>query len=250
MGSACSLFRPGTKAGSFRLRVPCRADKKPERLSKGYNVSVQKALIASIAILSLGACAKVGDIDVTGGIVAKRSACPSVAIPNYTGDVTLFNPPQSRDAAAMDVVANITNLRSSCNDGGAQLYTEATFEVQGRRSDPNGARDVTLPYFATVMRGGTAVVSKRVGQVTLRFADGQYRASTSATAQSYIDKDQATLPPDIQDRITRERKAGDADAASDPMSDPAVRAALQRTSFELLIGFNLTQDQLKYNVTR
>jgi hypothetical protein len=34
------------------------------------------------------------------------------------------------------------------------------------------------------------------------------------------------------------------------MADPAVRAALQRTSFELLIGFNLTQDQLKYNVTR
>lgn len=225
-------------------------DKKPGRLQKGYNVTVRKVLLASITLLSLGACTRVGDIDVTGGVVARRSACPAVGIPDYTGDITLFNPPQSREARAIDVVANITNLRSACDDSGAQLSTNATFEVQARRSDPNGARDVTLPYFATVTRGGTAVVSKRVGQVTIHFPDGQYRASATATAQSYVEKDQATLPPDIQERITRERKAGDPDAALDPMADPAVRAALQRTSFELLVGFNLTQDQFKYNVTR
>lgn len=213
-------------------------------------MTVQKALIASIALLSLGACAKVGDIDVTGGVIAKRSPCPAVGIPDYTGDITLFNPPQSREARAIDVVANITNLRSTCNDTSPQLYTNATFEVQGRRSDPNGARDVTLPYFSTVMRGGSAVVSKRLGQVTLHFADGQYRATATATASSYVEKDQATVPADIQERITRPRKPGDPDAAVDPMSDPAVRAALQRTSFELLVGFNLTQDQFKYNVTR
>src|SRR3546814_380287 len=159
-------------------------------------------------------------------------------------------PPQSREASAIDVVANITNLRSTCDDSGPQLYTNATFDVLARRSDANGARDVTLPYFATVVRGGTAVVSKRVGQVNIHFADGEYRASASGTAQSYVDRGQATLPADIQERITRERKAGDPDAAVDPMSDPAVREALQRTSFELLVGFNLTEDQLKYNVTR
>ncbi|HKX23269.1 MAG TPA: hypothetical protein VJM81_08355 [Rhizorhapis sp.] len=213
-------------------------------------MSIQKALIASSVLLALGACAKVGDLDVTGGVIAKRSACPTVGVPDYTGDITLFNPSESRDARAIDVVANITNLRSSCNDSGDQLYTQATFDVQARRSDPTGAREVKLPYFATVMRGGSAVVSKRVGQVTLRFEDGQYRANSPGRAESYVDKAQATLPPDIQERITRERKAGDQDAALDPMSDPAVRAALQRTSFELLVGFNLTQDQLKYNVTR
>src|SRR3546814_11870113 len=112
-------------------------------------------------------------------------SCPSVAIPDYTGDITLFNPPQSREASAIDVVANITNLRSTCDDSGPQLYTNATFDVLARRSDANGARDVTLPYFATVVRGGTAVVSKRVGQVNIHFADGEYRASASGPAQSY-----------------------------------------------------------------
>lgn len=250
MESACSLFLAEAKAGSFRLRLFNGPDKKPERLNKGYSVSVQKALIAAIVLLSMAGCAKVGDLDVTGGVIAKRSACPTVGIPDYTGDVTLFNPPESREARAIDVVANITNLRSTCNDSGEQIYTQATFDVLARRSDSSGAREVALPYFSTVMRGGNAVVSKRVGHVRVRFEDGQYRASASARAESYVDKSQATLPPDIQDRITRERKAGDPDAALDPMSDPAVRAALQRTSFELLIGFNLTQDQLRYNVTR
>ena len=45
-------------------------------------------------------------------------------------------------------------------------------------------------------------------------------------------------------------RAGDADAAIDPFAQPDVKAALARTSFELLVGFNLTQDQLRYNATR
>jgi hypothetical protein len=34
------------------------------------------------------------------------------------------------------------------------------------------------------------------------------------------------------------------------MADPAVREAVRRASFELLVGFQLTQDQLAYNATR
>src|SRR3546814_2764424 len=147
---------------------------------------IQKALIASIAVLSLAACAKVGDIDVTGGIIAKRSACPSVAIPDYTGDITLFNPPQSREASAIDVVANITNLRSTCDDSGPQLYTNATFDVLARRSDANGPRAVTLPYFATVVRGGTAVGSKRVGQVNIHFADGERSTRLTPVTNAHL----------------------------------------------------------------
>jgi hypothetical protein len=109
---------------------------------------------------------------------------------------------------------------------------------------------VTLPYFSSVVQGGTAVVAKRVGQVTLNFAAGQDRATATGKAAGYIDGTSARLSADIVERITRKRKAGDADAALDPMADPEVRAAIQRASFELLVGFNLTEDQLRYNVTR
>ncbi|MDI1295570.1 MAG: hypothetical protein PSY12_06735 [bacterium] len=199
--------------------------------------------------LALAGCSRKGEIDATGGIVAVRSACPTAAIPANTGDITLFNPAQSRDASAIDVVADITNLRSTCADG-AQLYTDATFVVNARRSDVSAARQVTLPYFSAVVRGGNAVVAKRVSQVTLNFAAGEYRASATAKAGSYVDKASATLPPEILQKITQKRKAGDADAAIDPFAQPDVKAALLRTSFELLVGFNLTPDQLRYNATR
>lgn len=221
----------------------------PNAFLQGLLVTIARTALTGLVLIALAGCSRSGDIDATGGITAVRSACPTAAIPAYTGDITLFNPPQSRDAAAIDVVANITNLRATCSEG-AQLYTDATFEVHGRRSDASSARQVTLPYFSTVVRGGNNVVAKRVGQVTLNFAPGEYRASSVARAGSYVDRDVATLPADIQRRITQKRKAGDADAALDPLADPEVKAALQRTSFELLVGFNLTQDQLQYNVTR
>ena len=34
------------------------------------------------------------------------------------------------------------------------------------------------------------------------------------------------------------------------MADPAVRAAVERAHFELLLGFELTPEQLRYNATR
>lgn len=212
-------------------------------------MTFSKIVPTGLILLALAGCSQRGEIDATGGVVAVRSACPVAAIPAYTGDVTLFNPPQSRDASAIDLVANLTDLRSTCADGD-QLYTEATFTVSARRTDASAARQVTLPYFATIMRGGSAVVAKRVGQVTLDFAPGSYRASTTAKAGSYVNKSAATLPADIQRLITQKRKAGDPDAALDPFAQPEVKAALQRTGFELLVGFNLTQDQFRYNATR
>ena len=208
-----------------------------------------KVVLPALLSLVLLGCAAEGDITTTG-ILTTRTACPAVAIPAATGDITLFNPANSRDASAIDVVAHITNLRGTCDETGEFIVTNATFEVHGQRRDPRGAREVVLPYFATVVQGGSNVVSKRVGRVALQFADGQYRASTSAAATSQVLRSAATLPADIRRQITRERKPGEADAALDPLADPAVRAAVTRATFEFLVGFQLTADQLAYNATR
>lgn len=200
----------------------------------------------------LAGCAADGDLDVTSGVgvTATRSGCPTVAVVDGTGDVTTFNPIDSQDSHAVDVVASITKLRPSCNDAGAKIYSVAEFEVQASRVDARGARTVALPYFSTVVQGGSAVVAKRIGQVMINFEDGQYRASAPAKAAGYIDPASARLPDDIIAKITKKRKPGDADAALDPMADPEVKAAIQRSSFELLVGFQLTETQLKYNMTR
>jgi hypothetical protein len=101
-----------------------------------------------------------------------------------------------------------------------------------------------------VLRGGTAVITKRVGNVTLNFADGQERAQATGEGSAYIDRAEATLPDSIRERIVRKRKAGDTDAAVDPLAEPDVKAAVARATFEVLVGFALDQDQLAYNATR
>ena len=40
------------------------------------------------------------------------------------------------------------------------------------------------------------------------------------------------------------------DAAVDPLSTPKIKQAVQRATFQALVGFQLTDDQLKYNATR
>jgi len=208
-----------------------------------------KAAAAALIALGLLGCAREGDIQQTG-ILTSYTACPPVAIVAPAGDVTLFNPAGSTDSNAIDVVAHITNLRGTCDESGEHIVTQATFEVQAQRRDNRGARDVALPYFATVVQGNSNVVAKRVRQVGLHFEDGQYRATTTGAATSHVLRSAATLPEDVRRQITRDRRPGDPDAAIDPMADPAVRAAVERASFEVLIGFELTPDQLRYNATR
>ena len=208
-----------------------------------------KTAIAALIGLTLLGCSRDGELTSTG-IITTYTACPPVAIVAPTGDVTLFNPPSSTDASAIDVVATMTNVRSTCNETGEHIVSNATFEVQASRRDSRGTREVVVPYFATVVQGGTNAVSKVVSRVALRFNDGEHRATTTGAATSQVLRAAATLPEDIRRQITRERRPGDADAAVDPMSDPAVRAAVQRASFELLLGFELTPEQLRYNATR
>lgn len=208
-----------------------------------------KAAAAVSISLILAGCSTDGQLTATG-ITVTRSACPAVAIPAGTGDITLFNPASSRDASAIDVVANITNIRSTCDESGEHIVTNVTFDIQAQRRDAGGAREVVIPYFATVVQAGTNVVSKSVSNVGLRFADGQLRASTTGAATGRVLASAAALPEDVRKQITRQRKPGDADAAIDPMADPAVRAAVRNASFEVLVGFQLTEDQLRYNATR
>lgn len=209
-----------------------------------------KAAFAALIPLSLAACSTPRGTITEGGIVAVRSACPAVAIPAATGDITLFSPEGSRDASAIDVVASITNLRSTCNEAGETIVTSVTFDVQAQRRNGRGAREVVLPYFAVAVQGGTQVQSKSVSRVGLRFADGELRASSRGSATGQVSRAAVTLPEEVRRQITRERKPGDPSAAIDPMADPAVREAVRKASFELLVGFQLTQDQLAYNATR
>ena len=198
----------------------------------------------------LAACDRSGQIE-AGGVFVTRSACPIVGVPAATGDITLFNPPSSRDAAAIDVTATMTNVIGNCDDAsGDRILSNVGFDVVALRRDVGPARRVVVPYFTAVVQGGTQVVSKRVGYIALDFAAGSPRAQARGQAVARVSRSAAALPADVQRTLTRRRKAGEAEAAIDPLSDPVVRAAVARATFEHLVGFQLTQEQLRYNATR
>lgn len=212
-------------------------------------VTARKTAFSVVLALLAGGCTRTGEITL-GGITAIRTACPAVAVPAATGDMTLFNPASNQDQSALDVTALMTNVRSTCTDVGEDVQTIVTFEVRARRASTQGARDIALPYFITVVQGGTAVVAKRIGRVSVHFDDGQARGSASGQATANVLRSAATLPPEIRKSLTKVRKAGAQDAAVDPLSRPEIRQAVQRASFEALVGFQLTDDQLKFNATR
>jgi hypothetical protein len=179
-----------------------------------------------------------------------RSACPLVGIPAATGDVTLFNPPSSRDAAAIDVTATITNVFANCNERGDRIMSNAGFDVLAVRRDAGPARQVVLPVFSVAVQGGSRIVAKRVGRVVLNFAAGSQRAQARGQSVVWISRSAATLSANAREILTRRRRPGDAQAAIDPLSDPAVRAAVANATFEHLVGFQMSQEMLRYNATR
>ena len=200
----------------------------------------------------LGACRHAGDIteENGGGVYAVRSDCPVAGIPTGTGDITLFNPAGSTDSQAIDVSATMTQLRSTCQDAGNDVVSTVTFTVVALRRDAGPARQVILPYFDVALRGGATIAAKEVGAIALNFPAGSLHAQTRGQATIRVNRGAAALPANVRAILTRPRKAGQADAAVDPMADPGVRSAVADATFEHLVGFQLSQDQLKYNATR
>jgi len=209
-------------------------------------------IAALAAVIMLGACRHAGDItsENGGGIYAVRSSCPILGVPAGTGDITLFNPADSRDSRAIDVSATITDVRGYCADSGNDVVSTATFDVVALRREPGPARQVILPYFDTALQGGTRVAAKKIGQVVLNFPAGGLHASAQVRAIVRVNRSVATLPANVAKYLSRPRKAGEADAAVDPLTDPAIRTAVADATFEHLIGFEMSPDQLKYNATR
>jgi hypothetical protein len=213
---------------------------------------VKLRIVTLVTLTLLAGCRHAGDITAEngGGIYAVRSTCPLVGVPAGTGDITLFNPQGSTEARAIDVTATITNVRATCQDAGNDVLSTATFTVVGLRRDAGQARQVILPYFDVALRGGSTVAAKQIGQIALNFPAGGVHAWARVQATVRVNRGAASLPANVRRILTQPRKAGEAGAATDPLADPTIRTAVANATFEHLVGFQMSQDQLKYNATR
>lgn len=223
----------------------------PQRPSQRTTIEVKFRILALISLALVAGCRSRGDVvDAQYGVYAVRSACPGVGVPAGTGDITLFDPVGSNDSRAIDVTAAITDVRGTCQDVGGDIVSTATFTVTALRRDRGPARQVVLPFFDVALRGGSTVAAKQIGQAVVNFPAGDIHGWTRVQASVRVNRAAATLPAAAREALTRRRRTGDADAAIDPLTDPAIRTAVANATFEHLIGFQLSQDQLRYNVTR
>ena len=120
------------------------------------------------------------------------------------------------------------------------MISTVTFTVTALRRDAGPARQLILPYFDVALRGGTHIEAKQVGAVALNFPAGSQHAMTRAQATIRVNRGAATLPANVRTILTRPRKAGQADAAIDPMSDPG--SAAGRRQFDLRTSGRLRAD--------
>ncbi|MGL6042944.1 MAG: hypothetical protein ACRC1J_03395 [Sandaracinobacteroides sp.] len=183
-------------------------------------------------------------------LLVKRSTCPAVAIPAHVGSYTRFDPPQSRNADAIELTAQITDVAGACIEGPEFLATDVSFTVSGQRRQAGPPKQVYVPIFVALAQGGNVLVSKQTTGVMLEFQEGKLRAEGRGGARAEVHRSAVTLPPEVQARITRERRPEEPDALVDPLSDPQVRAAVRAASFEILVGFQLDDASLAYNIAK
>ncbi len=162
------------------------------------------------AILLIAGCSKGNPFEIT------RSNCPAVAIVSYTGTVTKFD---GFDRNADDVVYNatITDLRVDCQeDEETGIYQRVSFAIIASKGPAFAYQPIVLPYFSVLLRDNNLIAVKRIFQAELQFDNDSNRF---VLRQTIIHK----LP--------------DIDTA-------------RRYDYELLVGFQLTPDEVAYNALR
>lgn len=141
------------------------------------------------------------------------SRCPAVAVVGDTGTLTRFNGDGRTDE---DVIytASISDIAVSCEEGDS-VTSAIGFYVSAHSDGRLVNQVITLPYFVAVMKDNSEIVTKRIYDVTLDFDQNGYAVSREVLNQLIPTIDQA-----------------------------------RRYNYELLIGFQLSADDVAYNMER
>jgi len=146
--------------------------------------------------------------------VVITSNCPAVAVASNTGTLVRFAG-EGRNLEDMVFTATITGVDVDCHEGD-DIRQDVKFSIVVDLAPGQNLKSVTLPYFVVLMRDNNLITNKRIYESTIQFAPGQSRAGVTETIVQ-------TLP--------------DVDVA-------------RRYDYELLIGFQLSPDELAYNMLR
>jgi hypothetical protein len=163
----------------------------------------------------------------TAGIVGCSSkepppTCPRVAVVNGTGSLTRFAPGSGRDLVDVDFQASIVDLVSACKDrqernGRPVAKVLLAPVIVTDRGPANTSRQAAFAYFVSVVDGDQQILTKQTFAVSVEFTGNRSRVVLR-------DDD----PPIVVD-----------------VPNPKGTGA---RSYEILVGFQLDQSEIEYNL--
>jgi hypothetical protein len=147
-----------------------------------------------------------------GSSVPKGFICPAAAALVDAGSLTVMSPGSSQPLYRVD----IAKVGTACDYDADSNQIVARIAVNFVASRPagGGSAQYAVPYFVGLSQSGTTIVDKKLYSAQFAFAPGQLTTSFNDRIGSYV------IVP-----------------AADKKS----------TDYEMLIGLQLTRDQLDYN---
>ena len=162
-----------------------------------------------MALGVLAACTSTDEADKARAALG----CPGASILGGTEHITQFKTGDGRDLIDVMFEADIRNIGSGCKQLKGRIVSEVSFELVATRGPAAESREGNFIYFVAVTNAAGRVLAKETFDTTIAFAANRRRAGTIELTEQSI-----PLP-----------------------------AGATSANFEILIGFQLTPDQLKYN---
>ncbi len=142
------------------------------------------------------------------------SRCPAIAVLGDVGTLVKFNG-DGRLNDDVAFVSTISDLKIECNTG-KSIDSTVSLRIKARMGDAMVGSSANIQYFVVVMKDNHQIVTKRVFDTTLHF-------------------DSANGFAEVEEVISQHM--------------PSVDRA-RHYNYELLVGFQMTDEEVAYNLSR
>jgi hypothetical protein len=190
-----------------------------------------RLILPVFASLALAGCGSGNPLEVT------RTSCPAVAVVKYANSYTQFAPGSNFSSRGIEMTAQMGDVSISCKESAGKIsVSNISFEMSAARASATTASDVNVPYFVTIIQDGTTILSKQVYGAPLKFTEGALRTEVRQAFSASTPYVPLPAAPDRKKKKQFEEFAED----SRPKS----------AKYEIMLGFQLTDEQATYNVQR
>jgi len=145
---------------------------------------------------------------------ADTRACPRVAILDDAASVTIFNTPDAVDLTDVIARATLSNIRGGCEYFDDEVDIAFDVTLSAERGPALTSNQTSFEYFVTILDPEGLVVTKEIFRTPVVFPEGVFRAGALESLEQTI---------------------------------PLATEGADARGFSILLGFQLTRDQVDYN---